>query len=128
MNDNRQHQSKPQWSFAVVSVIGMAAYLLAWGGFHAYTVSTVLVPIMISDLLLKLSGRTSAGNSKFAMGYVAVCIAAICAGLLFSALYWPIENWLIRRRFPNGVQVGRMIAALLFFLLVWLAFPLNEAL
>jgi hypothetical protein len=127
MNDNRQQKSKPLRSFALVSIIGTAVYLVAWGGFHAHTFSTVLFPILISDLLVKISGHGT-GNGKLASGYFAVCIAAILAGLFFSALYWPVENWLVLRRFPNRVQIGRMLAALAFFLFVWLALPLHEAL
>jgi predicted PurR-regulated permease PerM len=62
------------------------------------------------------------------MGYIAVFLSAGCAGLIFALLYWPLETWLMRQRFPKRVLAGRMIAAFLFFLVVWLAFPLKEAL
>jgi phosphoglycerol transferase MdoB-like AlkP superfamily enzyme len=106
----------------------MAVYFIAWGGFHAYTASTVLFPVLITDFLMRISGRNSAGNGEVALGYFSVLVAAICAGLLFAALYWPIENWLVRNRFPNSVRAGRMMASFLFFLIIWLAFPLKEAL
>jgi hypothetical protein len=128
MNDHSKHQSKSQRSFAVISIIGMAVYFIAWGGFHAYTASTVLFPVLITDFLMRISGRNSAGNGEVALGYFSVLVAAICAGLLFAALYWPIENWLVRNRFPNSVRAGRMMASFLFFLIIWLAFPLKEAL
>lgn len=128
MNDHPQHPLKSQGSFAVVSIVGTAVYILAWGAFHAYTASTVLFPILIADLLLKIGGHSRSGNDQFALNYFAVFLAAICAGLLFAAVYWPLENWLVRRRFPNRVGVGRMTAAFLFLLIVWLAFPLKEAL
>jgi len=128
MNDHLQERPKSLRSFAMLCVIGMVVYVLAWGGFHAYTVSTVLFPITIYDLLLKVSGHSNPGDSEVALGYLAVFVAAICAGLLFAAFYWPIENSLVRRRFPNNVRAGRILASFFFFLIVWLAFPLKEAL
>jgi hypothetical protein len=126
MNNHLQYQSKLP-SFGVLSTIGLAMYLLAWGVFHAYTASTVLIPIMIADLLSKISGR-SAGGGGSGLGYFAVLVAAILSGLLFATLYWPIENWFVRARFPSKVRAGRMVAAFLFFLMVWLTFPLKAAL
>ena len=128
MSDHPQQQSKPLRSFVILSVIGAAVYILAWGGFHAYTASTVLFPLAITDLLLKMTGRSSSGNDDFVLAYFSVLVAAICAGLLFAALYWPIENSLVRRRLPNRVRAGRILAAFFFFLIIWLAFPLKEAL
>jgi hypothetical protein len=109
-------------------MIGTVAYLIATVGFHAYTASTTLLPIVISDALLRVSGQRSAGRGEAVLGVLAITIAAVLAGLLFALLYWPIENRLIRPRYPNGVRAGRMIAGFLFFLVVWLAFPISEAL
>jgi hypothetical protein len=128
MNDGSPEQSKRVRSFAVRCVIGAAAYVLAWGGFRSYTASTVLFPIAIYDLLLKISGHDSTGANEVAFGYFAVFVAAACAGLLFAALCWPIENWFVRRRFPKNVRAGRILASFCFFLIVWLAFPLKETL
>ena len=93
----------------------MAAYLLAWGGFHAYNANDALV-------------RITRGAGERGLGYVAVGLAAIVAGILFAALYWPIESGLVRRKFPNRVWAARLVAGFLFFLLIWLAFPIKEAL
>jgi hypothetical protein len=128
MNDLLREQSKRARSFVVLCVIGAAVYILAWGGFRSYTASTVLFPIAIYHLLLKISGHDSTGGNEVALGYFAVFVAATCAGLLFAALYWPIENWFVRRRFPNNVRAGRILASFCFFLITWLAFPVKEAL
>jgi hypothetical protein len=128
MNDHLQSQSKRLRSFAALCVIGAAAYILAWGGLRSYTASTVLFPIAINDLLLKIAGHANAGGNEVAFGYFAVFVAAVCAELIFAALYWPIENSFVRRRFPNNLRAGRMLASFLFFLIVWLSFPLKEAL
>ena len=87
-----------------------------------------MFPIAIYDLLLKIGGHGNAGGNDVAFGYFAIFVAAVCAGLPFAALYWPIENSFVRRRFPNNVRAGRMLASFFFFLIVWLAFPLKEAL
>jgi hypothetical protein len=128
MNNGLQEQSKRVRSFAVLCVIGAAAYILAWDGFRSYTASTVLFPIEIYDLLLKVSRQESTPGNEVAFGYFAVFVAATCAGLLFAALYWPIENWFVRRKFPNNVRAVRILASFCFFLIVWLAFPLKETL
>jgi hypothetical protein len=81
---------------------------------------------MIADLLSKVSGGAWGGSYR--LDYFAVLVAAIMSGLLFAAFYWPIENWFVLSKFPEKVRAGRMLAAFLFFLVVWLAFPLKEAL
>lgn len=127
MNDHSLYRSSRHRSFAWLSAIGFGVYLLAWGVFHAYTASTVWFPIMIADLLSKISGRT-AGAGGPRLDYLAVLVAAILSGVLFAALYWPIEYWFVLPKFPGRVRAGRMLAAFFFFLIVWLAFPLKEAL
>jgi hypothetical protein len=128
MNDHLQAQSKRLRSFAALCVIGAAAYILAWRGFRSYTASTNLFPIAINDLHLKIAAHVNAGGNEVAFGYFAVFVAAVCAGLLFATLYWPIENSFVRRKFPNNVRARQMLASFFFFLIVWLAFLLEEAL
>jgi hypothetical protein len=115
-------------SFVFLTMIGATAYLIATAGFHSYTASTALLPIMIFATLLKVSGQQSAGQGEAALTHFAVVVAALVAGLVFALLYWPIEIHVVRPKYPRGIRAGRMIAGFLFFLFVSLAFPLSEAL
>lgn len=130
MNDQLQNKpgAKYRSRFVILWMIGSVAYFIAGAGLHAYNVSTVLLPIFLTDVLLRLTGGDPADNGGSTLTHVAVFISAICAGLLFAALYWPIEHFLVRKKFPNRIRAARIIAAFLFFLIVWLAFPLKEAL
>ena len=111
-----------------LSLIGAGIYLVADLVLHAYTASTVLLPICVTNALLRISGHRNDIDGGVALGYFAVFVSAICVGLVFGLLYFPIEHYFIRRRLPKRVLACRMIAAFLFFLLVWLAFPLKETL
>ena len=117
MSDHLQNQSKRNRSFAVLSTIGLAVYLLAWGVLHAYTPSTVLFPILIADLLSKVRGRAPADPGS-GLGYFAVLVASFLSGVLFATMYWSIETCLVRAKFPNKVRAGRLVAAFFFFVVM----------